>query len=49
MDGLVTIRENNIQVTGLGKSFIRNICSAIDEKLWENKSAQRVNTFSKAI
>ena len=49
MDGLVTIRENKIQVTGLGKSFIRNICSAIDAKLWENKSAQRVNTFSKAI
>ena len=49
LDGLVTIHEKNIQVTNLGKSFIRNICAAMDEKLWENKTAQRENTFSKAI
>jgi oxygen-independent coproporphyrinogen-3 oxidase len=49
LDGLVTIHENQIQVTNLGKSFIRNICAAIDTKLWDNKTAKRVNTFSKAI
>lgn len=46
-DGLVTIDEQNIRVTAKGKSFIRNICAAIDARLWrENKN---LNTFSKAI
>jgi len=46
-DGLVTVDEANIHVTSKGKSFIRNICVAIDARLW--REHKDVNTFSKAI
>jgi oxygen-independent coproporphyrinogen-3 oxidase len=46
-DGLVTINNQNINVTTKGNSFIRNISAALDKKLWENES--RMNTFSNAI
>lgn len=36
-DGLVEIRENEIQVTVSGKRFLRNICMALDARLWENQ------------
>lgn len=48
-DGLITIEEKNIQVTNKGKSFIRNISAAIDERLWRNEKTRIENTFSKAI
>ncbi|GAB2977492.1 oxygen-independent coproporphyrinogen III oxidase [Mucilaginibacter puniceus] len=46
-DGLVTIDGTNIHVTSKGRSFIRNICVAIDARLW--REHKNVNTFSKAI
>lgn len=46
-DGLVTIDNDDIQVTKKGNSFIRNISAALDIKLWKNESGAK--TFSKAI
>lgn len=46
-DGLVTVTGNQIKVTPMGMSFIRNISAAIDAHLWRNHSS--ANTFSKAI
>jgi oxygen-independent coproporphyrinogen III oxidase len=46
-DGLVTVDGTNIHVTSQGRSFIRNICVAIDARLW--REHKNVNTFSKAI
>jgi oxygen-independent coproporphyrinogen-3 oxidase len=46
-DGLVNVDEANIHVTSKGKSFIRNICVAIDARIW--REHKDVNTFSKAI
>jgi oxygen-independent coproporphyrinogen-3 oxidase len=36
-DGLVEIMNDRVEVTDLGKSFLRNICMAFDVKLWDNK------------
>jgi|SRR5690554_635915 len=36
VDGLISIHENNIQVTEKGKPFVRNICMAFDLLLQEN-------------
>ena len=46
-DGLVEVSKGHIQVTESGNSFIRNIVSALDERLWKNQPG--VQTFSKAI
>ena len=46
-DGLVICEGWEIQVTGKGRSFIRNISAAIDARLWRKKSSAQ--TFSKAI
>jgi oxygen-independent coproporphyrinogen-3 oxidase len=46
-DGLVTIDEKNIYVTLKGRSFIRNISTGIDARLWRKHIS--ANTFSKAI
>ena len=46
-DGLVHFDETGLEITTLGKHFIRNICSAFDLKLQQQKDgAQR---FSKAV
>jgi len=40
-DGLVEIGENSLVVTPLGKRFLRNICMALDARLWaEQPEAQ---------
>lgn len=36
-DGLVTITGTNLTVTVLGKRFLRNICMALDSRLWANQ------------
>jgi oxygen-independent coproporphyrinogen-3 oxidase len=36
-DGLVEIGKNTIQVTQLGKRFLRNICMALDARLWADQ------------
>jgi oxygen-independent coproporphyrinogen-3 oxidase len=46
-DGLVTLNNNLIEVTPKGTTFIRNICSTLDARLWRKKKSTA--TFSKAI
>ncbi|WP_442590553.1 oxygen-independent coproporphyrinogen III oxidase [Pedobacter sp. AW31-3R] len=36
-DGLVVISGSRLDVTPLGKRFLRNICMALDSRLWQNK------------
>jgi len=38
-DGLVKIFQNTIEVTSLGKRFLRNICMCFDARLWAEKPA----------
>lgn len=47
VDGLVTCESNTIEATELGKSFLRNICMAFDQRLQLSK--QREQLFSQAI
>ncbi|MNQ88898.1 Oxygen-independent coproporphyrinogen-III oxidase [compost metagenome] len=37
LDGLVLMSEDNLRVTPLGKRFLRNICMALDVRLWANQ------------
>jgi oxygen-independent coproporphyrinogen-3 oxidase len=46
-DQLVEANENIIQITEIGKSFLRNVCMAFDERLQQTK--ERENLFSQAI
>jgi len=36
-DGLVSINGSGLIVTALGKRFLRNICMALDSRLWANQ------------
>lgn len=36
-DGLVSLQQSSLSVTPLGKHFLRNICMALDARLWRNK------------
>jgi oxygen-independent coproporphyrinogen-3 oxidase len=46
-DGLIIVNELNISITVVGKSFLRNVCMAFDERLQRTK--ERENLFSQAI
>lgn len=46
-DELVTVDNKRIQITSIGKSFLRNVCMAFDERL--QKTKDRDNLFSQAI
>ncbi|MEQ9306635.1 MAG: coproporphyrinogen III oxidase, partial [Marinoscillum sp.] len=46
LDGLITWNENGIDVTEVGKPFIRNICMALDTRLWMH---QKTNRFSQTL
>lgn len=46
-DGLLEIQGYKVQVSALGRSFIRNICSVLDESL--SSSQLQKPTFSKAV
>jgi oxygen-independent coproporphyrinogen-3 oxidase len=46
-DGFVSLENNKISVTSLGNTFIRNICSALDARMWKKRNFE--NVFSKAI
>ena len=46
-DGLVVIKEDGLRVPESGKPFIRNICMALDARLWANVPETEV--FSKTI
>lgn len=41
-DGLVDLSSWCIKVTPLGKRFLRNICMALDARLWANKPATQL-------
>ncbi|QEM10726.1 oxygen-independent coproporphyrinogen III oxidase [Mucilaginibacter rubeus] len=46
-DGLIELNSWGLKVTPTGKNFLRNICMAIDARLWANKPATQL--FSMAI
>ena len=46
-DGLIELDSIGLQVTPAGKSFLRNICMALDERLWANEPTTQL--FSMAI
>jgi oxygen-independent coproporphyrinogen-3 oxidase len=46
-DGLIELNSWELQVTPLGKRFLRNICMALDARLWANKPSTQL--FSMAI
>ncbi len=46
-DGLITLENDVVEITEVGKSFLRNICMAFDERL--QKTKDRDNLFSQAI
>ena len=46
-DGLITLSDDVIKITTLGRSFLRNVCMAFDERLQQTK--ERENLFSQAI
>jgi len=45
-EGLVVLTESSIQITELGKPFIRNICQMLDQRYWNRKTEVK---FSKAL
>ena len=46
-DGLVIILDNGLVVTNSGKPFVRNICMALDLKLYRNKPTTTI--FSQTV
>jgi oxygen-independent coproporphyrinogen III oxidase len=46
-DGLVIIEPYNLEVTEKGRAFIRNVCMALDARLWADQPGSRL--FSSAI
>jgi len=46
-DGLIRLDSCGLQVTGLGTYFLRNICMAMDARLWADKPTTRL--FSMAV
>ncbi len=46
-DGLVELTDDTISITNLGTTFIRNICSVLDARMWRNSDSTTI--FSKAI
>ncbi len=48
-DGLVEFDKNQINVTKVGRSFIRNICHAFDLHMLKTKTTGGVPVYSKAI
>jgi len=46
-DGLVSITGELIQCTAIGRSFLRNICMAFDQRLLRSKAQNQL--FSQAI
>ncbi len=46
-DNLVEVEMHHVRIAKLGKSFLRNICMAFDERLWNSKPD--TSLFSKAV
>jgi oxygen-independent coproporphyrinogen-3 oxidase len=49
LDGLVRLDSRSVEVTGLGKNFIRNICRAFDLHLLKKATADDKKSYSRAI
>ncbi|PWS28769.1 oxygen-independent coproporphyrinogen III oxidase [Pedobacter yonginense] len=47
VDELITVDDTEIKITARGKSFLRNICMAFDEKLWLKQP--KTQLFSSSI
>ncbi|MDN3586018.1 oxygen-independent coproporphyrinogen III oxidase [Pedobacter aquatilis] len=45
-DGLIYLSENRLIVNNSGKPFLRNICMAFDERLWEKTPATQMFSYS---
>jgi oxygen-independent coproporphyrinogen III oxidase len=48
-DGLVVLSRRHVEVTEIGKNFIRNICSAFDLKQLRSLTDQNRSVYSQAI
>ena len=46
-DSLVTLTSNNVSITALGKPFLRNVCMAFDDRLWQKQPETQL--FSASI
>jgi len=46
-DGLIEMDAREVQITTVGKSFLRNICMAFDERLWKLKP--EMSLFSNTV
>ncbi|MNK11478.1 Oxygen-independent coproporphyrinogen-III oxidase [compost metagenome] len=46
-DRLVAIRNREVKIQPLGRSFLRNVCMAFDERLWQKQP--QIQLFSAAI
>ncbi len=46
-DNLIELNSWSLKVTPIGKRFLRNICMALDARLWENRPATQL--FSMAV
>jgi len=46
-DGLVEIHDDHLNVTEKGKQFVRNICMALDARLWRNQP--KATIFSSTV
>jgi oxygen-independent coproporphyrinogen-3 oxidase len=46
-DGLVNIDELSLEVTEAGRPFLRNICMALDARMWKDKPTSKI--FSSTI
>jgi oxygen-independent coproporphyrinogen-3 oxidase len=48
-DHLITFNETGLEVTELGRHFIRNICKAFDLRLLRSEAMQEKKLFSQAV
>ena len=46
-DNLVEVTGNAIQVTKIGEPFVRNVCMALDTRLWANRPTSQL--FSQVV
>jgi oxygen-independent coproporphyrinogen III oxidase len=46
-DGLVVLEPYRMRITDKGKAFVRNICMALDARLWRNQPERQL--FSKTV
>ncbi|MFA4869080.1 MAG: oxygen-independent coproporphyrinogen III oxidase [Pedobacter sp.] len=41
-DGLIMLSPNQLQVTAIGKKYLRNICMSLDARLWEKQPEKQL-------